>query len=127
VPAFRNNEIDWDALPKLTAELSKISAWCLEATAASFLKPSPHLALRCLPSLRLRHPANAQAQADAQRRHLTVMLCDLVGSTALSARLDSEDLREVVGAYHRAVAEIVAGFDGFVAKHMGDGVIVYFG
>jgi class 3 adenylate cyclase len=55
------------------------------------------------------------------------MFCDLVGSSALAARLDAEDLREVFGAYHRAVAEIVAGFDGFVSKYMGDGVLVYFG
>ena len=65
--------------------------------------------------------------ADAERRQLTVMFCDLVGSTALSARLDPEDLREVIAAYHRAVAETVAGFDGFVAKYMGDGVLIYFG
>src|SRR6266849_4144950 len=55
------------------------------------------------------------------------MFCDLVGSTELSSRLDPDDLREVIAAYHRAVAEIVAGFDGFVAKYMGDGVLVYFG
>jgi class 3 adenylate cyclase len=55
------------------------------------------------------------------------MFCDLVGSTSLSTRFDPEDLREVIGAYHRAVAEIIAGFDGFVAKYMGDGVLVYFG
>src|ERR1700738_332892 len=55
------------------------------------------------------------------------MFCDLVGSTALSARLDPEDLREVIAAYHRTVAEIVAGFDGVVAKYMGDGVLIYFG
>src|SRR6202048_4078389 len=65
--------------------------------------------------------------ADAERRQLTVMFCDRVGSTALSPRFDPEDLREVIGAYHRAVAEIVAGFDGFVAKYMGDGVLIYFG
>src|SRR6266446_1995989 len=63
----------------------------------------------------------------AERRQLTVMFCDLVGSTELSARLDPEDLREVIAAYHRAVAEVVARFDGFVAKYMGDGVLVYFG
>ena len=55
------------------------------------------------------------------------MFCDLAGSTALSSRLDPEDLREVLGAYHKAVAEVVAGFDGYVAKYMGDGVLVYFG
>ena len=55
------------------------------------------------------------------------MFCDLVGSTALSTRLDPEDLRELIGAYHRAVAETVGRFDGFVAKYMGDGVLIYFG
>jgi class 3 adenylate cyclase/predicted ATPase len=55
------------------------------------------------------------------------MFCDLVGSTALSARLDPEDLREVIGAYHRTVADVVRDLDGFVAKYMGDGVLVYFG
>ena len=55
------------------------------------------------------------------------MFCDLVGSTALSSLLDPEDLREVIGAYHHTVAEIVSGFDGFVAKYMGDGVLIYFG
>src|SRR6267154_6638214 len=63
----------------------------------------------------------------AERRQLTVMFCDLVGTTELSARLDPEDLREVIAAYHRAVTGIVAGFDGFVAKYMGDGVLIYFG
>jgi class 3 adenylate cyclase len=55
------------------------------------------------------------------------MFCDLVGSTSLSARHDPEDLREIIGIYHRCVAETVARFDGFVAKYMGDGVLVYFG
>jgi class 3 adenylate cyclase/predicted ATPase len=64
---------------------------------------------------------------DAERRQLTVMFCDLVGSTELAARFDPEDLREVIAAYHRVVAEIATGFDGFVAKYMGDGVLVYFG
>src|SRR6202035_4107980 len=64
---------------------------------------------------------------DAERRQLTVMFCDLVGSTALSTRHDPEDMREVIGAYHRAVAEIVTGFDGSVARYMGAGVLIYFG
>jgi class 3 adenylate cyclase len=54
------------------------------------------------------------------------MFCDLVGSTALASRLDPED-REVIGAYHKCVAETIARFDGFVAKYMGDGVLAYFG
>src|SRR6516225_9017514 len=63
----------------------------------------------------------------AERRQLTVMFCDLVGSTALSGRLDPEDLRGIIGAYQRGVTEIVEGFGGFVARCMGDGVRVYFG
>src|SRR5436309_5793299 len=55
------------------------------------------------------------------------MFCDLVGSTELSARLDPEDYREVITAYHRAVADVVGNLDGFVAKYMGDGVLIYFG
>ena len=66
-------------------------------------------------------------RGDAERRHLTVMFCDLVDSTALAARLDPEDLREVITVYHRAVADVVESFDGFVAKYMGDGVLAYFG
>jgi class 3 adenylate cyclase len=63
----------------------------------------------------------------AERRQLTVMFCDLVGSTPLSSQLDPEDLREVIAAYHRAVAEVVSRLDGFVSRYMGDGVLVYFG
>jgi class 3 adenylate cyclase len=63
----------------------------------------------------------------AQRRQLTVMFCDLVGSTALSARLDPEDLRAVIGIYHRCVAAVIERAGGFVAKYMGDGVLTYFG
>ena len=65
--------------------------------------------------------------SSAERRQLTVLFCDLVGSTALASRLDPEDLREVLGTYRAAVAEVVAGFGGYVAKYMGDGVLAYFG
>jgi hypothetical protein len=65
--------------------------------------------------------------ASAERRHLTIMICDLVGSTALSTRLDPEDMGEIIGAYHRCCAEQIAKADGFVAKYMGDGVLAYFG
>src|SRR5215472_2891600 len=61
----------------------------------------------------------------AERRQLTVMFCDLVGSTALASRLDPEDLRETIGSYHKCVAETVHRYDGFVAKYMGDGVLAY--
>ena len=66
-------------------------------------------------------------QDTAERRQVTVMFSDLVGSTALSARMDPEDLREVISAYQKSVAETVQRFGGFVAKYMGDGVLVYFG
>ncbi|MDB5407426.1 MAG: guanylate cyclase [Rhodospirillales bacterium] len=72
-------------------------------------------------------PLVRAAGASAERRQLTVLFCDLVGSTALSARLDPEDMRDMMRAYHDCCANVVARFDGFVAKYMGDGVLVYFG
>jgi class 3 adenylate cyclase len=63
----------------------------------------------------------------AERRQLTVMFCDLVGSSALSARLDPEDLRSVIGAYHACIAEVIARNEGVIARYMGDGVLAYFG
>ena len=72
-------------------------------------------------------PLMSAGAASAERRQVTVMFSDLVGSTALSARMDPEDLREVISAYQKRVAETVQRFGGFVAKYMGDGVLVYFG
>src|SRR6202040_1562552 len=72
-------------------------------------------------------PVTPQPRDAAERRQLTVMFVDLVGSTALSARLDPEDMREIVGAYHRSCAEQITKAGGFVAKYMGDGVLAYFG
>jgi class 3 adenylate cyclase len=71
--------------------------------------------------------STARPHDAAERRQVTVMFSDLVGSTALSSRMDPEDLREVISAYQTCVAEIVKRFDGYVAKYMGDGVLVYFG
>jgi class 3 adenylate cyclase len=72
-------------------------------------------------------PVTAPAHDTAERRQLTVMFCDLVGSTALSARLDPEDLRGIIGAYHRCATELLQRHGGFVAKYRGDGVLAYFG
>ena len=92
--------------------------------------PSPNLrtSRSAAPALtaELRHRL-PQPQDTAERRQVTVMFSDLVGSTALSARMDPEDLREVISAYQKCVAETVQRFGGFVAKYMGDGVLVYFG
>jgi len=119
---FRENAIDPEILPELTeADLEKLGVVLghrkriLRAIAALDTRPP------MLP------PAAAPRAEGAERRQLTVMFCDLVGSTALSTRFDPEDLREIVGAYHRCVAETVARFAGFVAKYMGDGVLIYFG
>src|SRR6185437_15078547 len=70
---------------------------------------------------------SASPEDRAERRQVTVMFSDLVGSTALSARMDPEDLREVISSYQKCVAVTVQRFGGFVAKYMGDGVLVYFG
>ena len=68
-----------------------------------------------------------QSLPSVERRQLTVLFCDLVGSTSMSSRLDPEELREVIGAYHRCIANTVEGLGGFVARYMGDGALVYFG
>jgi class 3 adenylate cyclase len=72
-------------------------------------------------------PAPTSLLSAAERRHLTVMFCDLVGSTELSTRLDLEDLQELIGAYHKTVTEVVTRFGGFVARRVGDGSLIYFG
>src|SRR5580700_6144465 len=125
-PLFRDNEIDWEVLPKLTSEdLKEIGVVAIGhrrklLDAITALGAEVRAAVTAV-------PRDALAPAEAERRHLTVMFSDLIGSTALSARLDPEDLSEVIAAYHRAVTEIVAGFAGFVSRYMGDGVLVYFG
>jgi class 3 adenylate cyclase/predicted ATPase len=136
-PAFRANEIDARVLRSLTAEdlkdlgvnlvgqrrrlLDAIAALRAGETSGSSLPDPP------LPGLVPGITGEGEMGAGAERRQLTVMFCDLVGSTELSARLDPEDLREVIGAYHRTVTEIVTRFDGLVSRYMGDGVLVYFG
>jgi class 3 adenylate cyclase len=130
---FRDNDIDGEILCGMTAEDLKdlgISSFghrrrLLNAiTALGGGSPTRDVAQS---ATSVTSAPTSPASTDAERRQLTVMFCDLVGSTELSARLDPEDLREVIAAYHLAVAEVVAKFDGFVAKYMGDGVLVYFG
>ena len=116
---FRNNEIERETLSKLTAEDLKDLGVLLGSHRRRLLEAIVGLQKDVGPV-----PETVVAASTAERRQLTVMFCDLVGSTALSARLDPEDLREVIAAYHRAVAEVVRSFDGFVANYMGDGVLV---
>ena len=123
--AFQNNDIDQKVLHRLTGEdLRELGVASvghrrrlLDAIAALHNgAPQP-----------ITIPAAAAASSEAERRQLTVMFCDLVGSTRLSTRFDPEDLRDVIGAYHSCVTNTVGRFAGFVAKYMGDGVLVYFG
>lgn len=124
--AFRDNEIDDTVLPSLTAEdlkelgvgfvghrrkqLDAIAALRAGASAPAPLSDTP-----------------LATDKAAERRQVTVMFSDLVGSTALSARMDPEDLREIISVYQTCVADTVRRFGGFVAKYMGDGVLIYFG
>ena len=123
---FRENDIDTEVLAELTESdltglgvslghrkrlLKAIANLGSTETAA---KPATSLSPQTSPDT-------------AERRQLTVMFCDLVGSTAMSARLDPEDLRGIIGAYHRCCANLIEGSGGFVAKYMGDGVLAYFG
>jgi hypothetical protein len=121
--AFRENEIDETVLLRLTSEdLKDIGVGpvghrrkLLDAIAAFRTDAKDEMS------------AEVASTPSGERRQVTVMFSDLVGSTALSTRMDPEDLREVISAYQKCVADAVQHFDGFVAKYMGDGVLVYFG
>jgi class 3 adenylate cyclase len=127
LPAFRDNEIDWAVLPKLTSEdLREIGVSAI-GHRRKLLDAIAALGASALTSPVTAAVSDVSAPADAERRQLAVMFSDLVGSTPLSARYDPEELREIVGAYHRCVTDTVARFAGYVAKYMGDGVLVYFG
>src|SRR5262247_2313498 len=128
--AFRENEIDETVLPTLTADDLKdlgvgvvghrrklLNAIAALRADANTKVPLPDT----LPTID-RSPKDA-----AERRHLTVMICDLVDSTALAARLDPEDMRAVIDAYHAACARITRTYDGFLAEFRGDGILAYFG
>jgi class 3 adenylate cyclase len=125
--AFRANEVDERVLPSLTADDLKDLGVILVGHRRRLLDAIAALGARVRAAAVTVASPDPPVQADAERRQLTVMFCDLVGSTELSARLDPEDLREVIAAYRRAVADVVRSFDRFVAKYMGDGVLAYFG
>jgi class 3 adenylate cyclase/predicted ATPase len=150
-PAFRENKIDSEILPRLTAEdlkdlgvsLVGDRRRLLEAAAAlSKEKAASETAAKSVDDRRAANevalaldPAAPFERASeivralpaGERRYLTVMFCDLVGSTAIAAQLDPEEWRDIVADYHRAVTEAVTRFGGHVAKNLGDGALVYFG
>jgi class 3 adenylate cyclase len=123
VETFSDNAIELDVLPELSeADLEKLGV----------LLGHRKIMLKAIAALRAPAPQPVAEPAPpprdaAERRQLTVMFCDLVGSTPLAARHDPEDLREIIGAYHRCVADTVVHYAGFVAKYFGDGVLIYFG
>jgi class 3 adenylate cyclase len=115
---FADNEIDWSLLPKLT-----------EADLKEFglpLGPRKKL-LEAIATLDATPVVASAVKPRAERRQLTVVFCDLVGSTALSQGMDPEDLRAVIRSFQDAAAGAIVRFEGHVAKFMGDGVLAYFG
>ena len=123
---FVDNGINLAALPHLTDQDLKDIGVLLghrRIILAAISKPAGAAPAASEPTARV----ESKPQDAAERLQVTVMFSDLVGSTALSARMDPEDLREVISAYQKCVAETVSRFGGFVAKYMGDGVLVYFG
>jgi class 3 adenylate cyclase/tetratricopeptide (TPR) repeat protein len=126
--AFRDNEIDDTVLPTLTAEDLKDLGVGIVGHRRKMLDAIAALHT----DLGVKAPAvgasDQQNRADtAERRQLTVMFCDLVGSTGLSARLDPEEMRDLIAVYRKCVTDAVARVDGFIAQYLGDGVLVYFG
>ena len=126
---FRENEIDETVLPNLTADDLKDLGVSVVGHRRKLLDAIAALrAAESSSDLKTALVAPIDAPVDrAERRQVSVMFSDLVGSTALSARMDPEDLREVISAYQKCVARTVRGFGGFVASYMGDGLLVYFG
>ena len=128
--AFEANDIDIDLLGQVDDQMLKD----IGVSSAGHRLRIRNAIAKLSPASPLAKNENATSAATepktqdvAERRQVTVMFSDLVGSTALSARMDPEDLREVISAYQKCVAETVQRFGGFVAKYMGDGVLVYFG
>ena len=134
--AFQDNEVDARSLPHLTADdlkemgVTAIGHRRLLLQAIADLQQRGALAVEPLSEAIISSEGVggiAKPASEAERRQLTVMFVDLVGSTALSAKLDPEDMREVIRAYQDSCAGAIARFEGFVAKFMGDGVLAYFG
>src|SRR5215831_15290681 len=129
-PAFVENAIDSDVLSELTEDdLEKLGMplgdrkRLIRAIRSRFAESGGAFTSAVGEEV----PGGPPSAATAERRHLTVMICDLVGSTALSARLDPEEMGAVMDAYHAACARIVKAYDGFLGDFRGDGILAYFG
>jgi class 3 adenylate cyclase/predicted ATPase len=130
---FHENDVTAELLPTLTADdLKEIGITSfghrrrlLEAIAA--LRPKDPSADDAIRSSTNPTVSLGTSETTAERRPLSVMFCDLVGSTALSSRLDAEDLRDIIRTYQASVASTIRRFDGFIARYVGDGVLIYFG
>ena len=120
--AFRDNGIDLDILPRLTADDLKEIGVLAVGHRRKILDAIGKLAATATAD-----EPGPMVPRHAERRQLTVMFCDLVGSTALSARLDPEDLQEILRSYRSQVEDVVCGYGGYIAKYMGDGALLYFG
>jgi class 3 adenylate cyclase/predicted ATPase len=126
---FTENAIDWKTLPELDHNLLKELGVTAVGHRVAMLKAIAVLEAEApaeVPS-KLPAPELKTTSSEAERRHLTVMFCDLVGSTELSQQLDPEDLRDVNRAYQDVCKQAIERYDGFVARYMGDGVLAYFG
>jgi class 3 adenylate cyclase/tetratricopeptide (TPR) repeat protein len=130
-PVFIENAIDSDVLPDLTeGDLEKLG---IPLGDRKRIIRAIRTLLASSATASITSGVGEEAQsgkpraAAAERRHLTVMICDLVGSTALSGRLDPEDMRAGIDAYHAACARITRTYDGFLAEFRGDGILAYFG
>jgi class 3 adenylate cyclase/predicted ATPase len=125
---FRSNEVDWDLIPELSeADLEKLGLPL--GARKRILKAIVDLNLTAVaPEPAWNEAATAPTPDKAgERRQISVLFCDLVGSTALSARLDPEDFQTLIAAYHRAASQVIERFEGTVAQFLGDGVLAYFG
>jgi class 3 adenylate cyclase len=129
--AFADNAIDAEILAQLTAEDLKELGLQTLGHRRKLLTAIEALSSRKGEAARrpIAEPAGAPeiTMGSPERRHLTVLFSDLVGSTALSARLDPEDFRDLIRRYHAVVAETVRSQQGFVAQYLGDGALIYFG
>jgi class 3 adenylate cyclase/predicted ATPase len=129
VDAFETNAIDMDLLKQVDDQILRDIGVSAAGHRMRIRNAIAKLSSVVTPDGKPTTPTNAAEilATSAERRQVTVLFCDLVGSTALSAQLDPEDLREIIGTYHRCCTEQVVRNGGFVAKYMGDGVLAYFG